>query len=80
MKKYLLLVALFATWTSFSQIADKVYTNAKVYKGSGVFEESVAIKNGKIIYTGTTAVAATHINPSTCVIDLGRQTNITWFT
>lgn len=54
-------------------IADKVYSNAKVYSvkldGEEIRAESVAVKDGKIVYVGTDEGAKEYIGGDTEVRD-----------
>lgn len=53
-----------------AQTADRVLKNGKVYVGSNTFTQAIAIKDGKIIFTGTDAGVAAHIGSGTIVNDL----------
>ena len=56
-----------------TQIADKVYRNAKVYSialdGTETHAEVVAIKDGKFVYVGDEAGATEWIGDTTEIVD-----------
>lgn len=70
--KFTLLFISIGTYQGLNaQIADRVLKNAKVYIGSNTFTQAIAIKNERIIFTGTDAAVAVHIGTGTIVNDLG---------
>jgi predicted amidohydrolase YtcJ len=52
------------------EVADTVFVNAKVYTKDGHFDQAIAIKEGKIIFTGTDASAKGYVGKETKVKDL----------
>jgi predicted amidohydrolase YtcJ len=71
LKFTLFLISICAFQGINAQIADRVLKNAKVYVGSNTFTQAIAIKNERIIFTGTDAAVAVHIGAGTIVNDLG---------
>lgn len=55
---------------SDKEVADRVLKNAKVYTKDGHFDQAIAIKDGKIIFTGTDADVSAFIGKETQVSDL----------
>jgi predicted amidohydrolase YtcJ len=68
-KSSLIFVFFCINWCS-AQTADRVFKNAKVYIGNNTFTQAIAIKDGKILYTGTDLGVATYIGTGTVVNDL----------
>ncbi|MBS0342588.1 MAG: amidohydrolase [Proteobacteria bacterium] len=56
--------------------ADLVLTNAKVVTvdSASTVAQAVAVKDGKVMYVGSSDAAMTHAGPSTKVVDLGGRT------
>jgi predicted amidohydrolase YtcJ len=52
------------------EVADTVFVNAKIYTKDGHFDQAIAIKEGKIIFTGTDEDAKVFIGKQTKVDDL----------
>ncbi len=72
LKKILLsIILLFIHELGMAQTADRVFVNAKIYKGDNQFDQALAIKNGIIIFTGTNMGAKVYIDKKTRVDDLG---------
>jgi hypothetical protein len=70
--KFTLLLFFVGTYPNVkAQVADRVLKNAKVYVGNNTFTQAIAIKNERIIFTGTDAAVAAHIGTGTIVHDLG---------
>lgn len=73
MKKQLILsiTAILFVQIAFSQIADKVITNAKIYTAniSDTFAEALAIKDGLLIYVGAESGVANHIGTETEILN-----------
>ncbi len=63
-----------------SHIADKIYTNAKIYSvaldGKETRAEALAIKDGKFVYVGDEAGVKAWIGDATEVIDCGGKSII----
>jgi predicted amidohydrolase YtcJ len=67
---FTVIVTLLSITNLNAQIADKVLKSGKVYIGNNTFTEAIAIKGSRIIYVGTDAGVAAHIDATTCVKDL----------
>jgi predicted amidohydrolase YtcJ len=56
--------------SSEKEVADRVLKNAKIYTKDGHFDQAIAIKDSKIIFTGTDAAVMAFIGEKTQVNDL----------
>src|SRR5687767_15959596 len=64
--------------TAFAQHADIILTNARVYTADAAHPraQAVAIRDGRIVFTGSTQEAAALRGPATRVLDLQGKTVI----
>jgi predicted amidohydrolase YtcJ len=65
------IVVLLFSCGSEKEVADRVLKNAKIYTKDGHFDQAIAIKDSKIIFTGTDAAAMAFVDEKTQVTDLG---------
>lgn len=76
LKNIIYLISLFTiifitfSCSSEKEIADRVLKNAKIYTKDGRFDQAIAIKDGKILFTGTDADVAAFIGEKTEVNNL----------
>jgi predicted amidohydrolase YtcJ len=66
----LTVISIIFSCSAEKEIADTVFVNAKVYTKDGHFDQAIAIKEDKIIFTGTDAAAKGYIGKETKVKDL----------
>tara|TARA_B100000809_G_scaffold264218_1_gene319476 strand:+ start:472 stop:798 length:327 start_codon:yes stop_codon:yes gene_type:complete len=67
-----IIITLFTINSSYAQIADRVFTNAKIYTSNDAqpLAEALAIKSDSILYVGSTAGAQSHIGSGTIASDM----------
>jgi len=73
MKQILILLTSFLLFqNSTAQIADRVFGNGTIFTANDAmpFAEAIAVKDGKIIYVGSSTGVTAHINTSTIVENL----------
>ncbi|MEQ6122892.1 amidohydrolase family protein [Pseudotenacibaculum sp. MALMAid0570] len=72
MKHRIIFIAILSIFTIevYSQVADTVYRDAKIYTANSNddFAEAMAIKDGKIIFIGSNANVSSHIGTGTVVL------------
>jgi predicted amidohydrolase YtcJ len=66
----LIVISIIFSCSAEKEVADTVFVNAKVYTKDGHFDQAIAIKEGKIIFTGTDDAAKAYIGKETKVKDL----------
>jgi predicted amidohydrolase YtcJ len=66
----LTVISIIFSCSSEKKVADRVLKNAKIYTKDGHFDQAIAIKDGKILFTGTDAVVEAFIGEKTLVNDL----------